>query len=192
MVRRNRQRGGQQFRARLAVGMWCFAVVFAVAWVVSVSAPFYVSRILVDPVTRNWTGDYSMWIEGGRLLLHWGDGGTVAERMSRSAFWEIANARHLGSPTYDAPSWLKRLGVDWEWIRERVADRNPPVVLTSTAFSIPFWPLVLLTAAGCYIVGRPVWRERRRLRRGKCRSCGYDIRATPARCPECGLGVSGA
>jgi hypothetical protein len=51
----------------------------------------------------------------------------------------------------------------------------------------PYW---CLTCVFAILPGLAVplrIRRRRRLNReGRCRSCGYDLRATPDRCPECG------
>ena len=50
----------------------------------------------------------------------------------------------------------------------------------------PHWSVVLVTAI--LPAARMVSAVRRRSRRGGnlCPSCGYDLRATPDRCPECG------
>jgi hypothetical protein len=64
--------------------------------------------------------------------------------------------------------WHPRTDRNWEY-RER-------------GIAVPAWSLVVLT--GLLPVIR-AWRPRR-FRFGFCLSCGYDLRATPDRCPECG------
>jgi len=53
-------------------------------------------------------------------------------------------------------------------------------------FGVPVaFPVMLLLVAGP-IVALFVWDARTPRRRGVCANCGYDLRATPDRCPECG------
>ncbi len=58
--------------------------------------------------------------------------------------------------------------------------------VTWNVLAIPFWPITL--AAFSLLPLRWMLRYARKLRRGKgvCANCGYDLRATPERCPECG------
>jgi rubrerythrin len=51
---------------------------------------------------------------------------------------------------------------------------------------LPYWLPFAATAALplCHVVARV--RRSRRLRLNLCPTCGYDLRATPERCPECG------
>ena len=51
---------------------------------------------------------------------------------------------------------------------------------------IPLWFLIVSTAVAPILRARSAIRRRRRVKLNLCRTCGYDLRATPERCPECG------
>jgi hypothetical protein len=53
-------------------------------------------------------------------------------------------------------------------------------------WTVPAWlPAIAFALLPAAAVTRG-WRSRRRARAGFCARCGYDVRATPDRCPECG------
>ncbi len=54
----------------------------------------------------------------------------------------------------------------------------------STAWALP--PMVTILAVAPALAWIRRQRHRRRRLSGACRHCGYDLRATPTRCPECG------
>jgi hypothetical protein len=62
---------------------------------------------------------------------------------------------------------------------------------------LPYWFLSLLIgafpASSFFILLLRARRRRCRSQHGLCRACGYDLRSTPSRCPECrtGAGMGG-
>ena len=58
-----------------------------------------------------------------------------------------------------------------------------PPYMVARLVGIPGWVAVVVTALPLWFI----WRRRRiRFGIGRCRVCGYDLRATPDRSPECG------
>jgi len=58
--------------------------------------------------------------------------------------------------------------------------------------TVPYWLLATVAAILPGIVGARLLRDvrrRRRIARGMCPECGYDLRASKDRCPECGRAI---
>lgn len=64
--------------------------------------------------------------------------------------------------------------------------RTPAGALRREWWSAPFWAVCPLAVAPGLSILWSRYRLRRRRSSGLCRSCGYDLRASPERCPECG------
>ena len=159
----------------------------------------------VDFVTRD-RGDE--WLEAGgsqgRLYLlrasktekaewpgwyHEGEG----EKGAWIAFTMLPE-RSLGSRK-DAPgpremwfgSW-ERGRLDDSWRLDSRAPTEAAKQLRYRYLELKCWPLVVALSLlpGARGLAWVVRRVRRRAGEGLCPSCGYDLRATPERCPECG------
>jgi len=68
--------------------------------------------------------------------------------------------------------------------------QDPPgkneIELTFRAAGAPMWALAVPLLLPLPILLLRAARRSRRRRRGMCIRCGYDLRASPERCPECG------
>jgi len=119
---------------------------------------------------------------------------------------ERADGFSLGSPPREgariysddvalAPSPPTRLGFAFD---KRVASLTydhtaavPPKRTTWTA-TVPHGAVAAIAAVPPALSMAALSRRRAAARRtGRCRRCGYDLRATPGRCPECGPPAGG-
>jgi hypothetical protein len=125
----------------------------------------------------------------GRLhvMTHFGNGGSggsfyAGDRLSSQAAWSggmsgypLQVQRHLGLvwQNYDRVHFDPRTG-----------GRFPPFTTKHRLIVVPYaYPV------GVFAIAPITWllaRRTRRSRAGFCPGCGYDLRATPDRCPECG------
>jgi len=131
-----------------------------------------------DPVRR----------EAGQNELELGNGHIVLQH------YETLFAPGIPSPT-DASTRLHHLtatrskSADVTWLQ---FNHGPgmPGVSPWWRVQVQLWPVVALTAA---LPLQWLWGLARRLqiKAGCCRNCGYDLRATPERCPECGMVAAG-
>ena len=63
------------------------------------------------------------------------------------------------------------------------------VPITIYRISVPTWALCILTLLLPTLWFGQTWKKRHRVKDGLCPTCGYDLRASKDRCPECGTPI---
>ncbi|MDB5290530.1 MAG: hypothetical protein JWL69_1771 [Phycisphaerales bacterium] len=109
---------------------------------------------------NNSQGDQLVFHRGGNQYKLWSQGGGVTLMRRDSVPWFFAGPSTGGKPV--------------------------PMYNAESVFGLAY-EFVLIPAAilpGCWWLSKH--RLRRRAKRGLCLACGYDLCATPERCPECG------
>lgn len=66
---------------------------------------------------------------------------------------------------------------------------NPPFDAQSRRLTIPVWFVAPLLLVMPLVQMRALWRSWHRRRQRLCNGCGYDLRASRERCPECGATI---
>ena len=87
-----------------------------------------------------------------------------------------------------SPPTAGRMGFCWSNDRDWYSSAFAPYSVQVEQFrlTVPLWfAIAILATPAVWSLFRS-WRKRWRKRAGFCAVCGYDLRATPERCPECG------
>jgi hypothetical protein len=109
-------------------------------------------------------------------------------RRTGEAFPRATGPRaNFATPLTPPPSKFRALGIVWvaSADNEQVNDSRYQYWVAAVPLA---WLLIPLAVPPAAWAARAL-RSRRRRGRNQCRECGYDLRASPGRCPECGAGA---
>lgn len=158
----------------LAFAAACGLVVAAWAWSYVGRVYLHRGRVLVivaDPVAI--ADRY-----GGGYYLPAKDQGPASSMLGTVSCWyALRYVLASGTGHHAYRRW-------WGGVEFGHGNLNPDEVVTLLA--IPLWTIGVPAVVGLCVTLAWAGRHRRRVGAGRCAACGYDLRGSPGRCPECG------
>ena len=167
---------------RVFTGVSVFSLLLCVAavamWVTSYRAATMAGRTVVRD-RGDWSARAVGWSRGGVVCMNIRcPAGTFPEWAGPGLWYHREWEPH---PEPRAGTFWQRVGFEYK----NVGDSRMSVV--HVEFPLWFVAGLLLIAPAAKLAGH--WRRGWAHRQGLCPRCGYDLRATPRRCPECGTRV---
>ncbi len=102
-------------------------------------------------------------------------------------YWDFDDTENGWDPwSISSTSFARRLGFGYEYSTQPAASNSGLITPMVFRIRVPYWIIFVLTAIKPWRSIARFMRHVRRLRTGCCLFCGYDLRASPDRCPECG------
>jgi hypothetical protein len=150
---------------------WIFTIASAVSLILCLIFLFNWFRSWLP---RNWEIESS----DGRLVLIFWDGGIDEKSYHHPSAPEFVGADQLWQDLYHTS--------DAKFLRFQVTSGLLGGSISFKIITIPFWFLVPLTAVLPIVWFRTRRRHRLRHKLGHCLQCGYDLRHSKDKCPECG------
>jgi hypothetical protein len=158
------------------------ALFTAASWAIS-----YRTGVEVGYLRRNDRGGIAIGAFRGhvRVIVGWPVGRRDADERPDPPDWPVGlrGVRFPITKVARIPSYQPPGGFGFGWHESGFPDYRNFILW------LPHWALLTVCAAGAVSSWRMVRSHRRASRRraGRCASCGYDLRMTPDRCPECGV-----
>ena len=150
-----------------------------------------VSLLLCVAVVALWVRSYSVGDvvrvrSESRWYQAWSDKGSLrfGTHLRSELDFDLPRHQAIVPPPYDVVRARRAVNrrLEWNGFRYMAESRAAP---SSRSVQVPSWFVALLAA-----ILPALWLGRRLLRRyppGHCKRCGYDLRASPDKCPECGI-----
>jgi hypothetical protein len=189
---------GSVMRRRLFILVWASCVLVTLAlgamWMRSYFAGDEVSWwSAADAAGRSeWTkrsiafgrGQFRVDYRSGLDIGRWANPSGVTPGFRYEATKPYATYGHIDGPPADFEKWGVVFDYDHHVRPNALGDGE--FRWLSVMIVLPIWPVMSIFAVASAWPFIGMVKRGRRRKSGRCVVCGYDLRASPSRCPECG------